>query len=152
MATGRVYTVPLDAISVTNSNDQDIFLLATASTKVAVLHAISLTSSYTTDERVRLQLLRRTTAGSGGTGGTVTALDAGNAIAAASSVTYLRTTPGTAGAYLAGWQWSQQGEFLYLPTPEDRPLVAVSSYLALHLATAMGGTRTWSGYIKFEEL
>ena len=136
MATGRVYTVPLDAISVTNSNDQDIFLLATASTKVAVLHAISLTSSYTTDERVRLQLLRRTTAGSGGTGGTVTALDAGNAIAAASSVTYLRTTPGTAGAYLAGWQWSQQGEFLYLPTPEDRPLVAVSSWLALHLDAA----------------
>jgi hypothetical protein len=149
---GRVYTVPLDAISVTNDADQDLWCISTASTKQAVLHGFSLTSAYTTDERARLRLIRRTAVGSGGSAATVLAVDQGNSIAAASTVRTLDTTPGTGTNILNGWTWSQQGELLYLPTPEMRDVISVSSFLCLNLQTALGGTRTWSGWLRFEEL
>lgn len=148
---GRLYSVPFENVTVTAAA-QDVWAITTAATKQLILHAFSLTSAYTTDERVRLRLLRRTTAGTGGVAGTVVALDQGNAIAAASSMSYTVTTPGTAGAILYGWQWSQQGELLYLPTPEMRPVVSVSSYLALNLVAAPGASRTWSGSVTFEEI
>lgn len=146
-----VYYAPLDAISVTNDADQDIFEIVAAATKRVVLHGFSLTSSYTTDERVRLRLLQRTTTGSGGSGLTEVACDDGNDTAATAAVSTLVTTPGTIGDILGGWQWSQQGELLFLPTPEMRPVVAKSSRIALNLSTALGGTRTWSGWVCWEE-
>ena len=153
MTIARVYFAPFVAQSVTNDSDQDVWLITSASTKKVILHGFSLTSSYTTDERAALKLIRRSTAGSGGgTAITIEPTDSDNSIAATSTVTPLVTTPGTAGDVLAAWQWSQQGELLFLPTPEIRPVMPVSSYLALHLTTALGGTRTWSGWIAFEEL
>lgn len=73
-----VYYVPFDALSVTTDADQDIFELTAAASKRVILHGISLTSSYTTDERARLRLMQRTTAGSGGSGATEVAADDGN--------------------------------------------------------------------------
>lgn len=153
MTIARVYFAPIIAQSVTNDSDQDIWLITSASTKKVVLHGFSLTSAYTTDERAKLTLLRRSTAGSGGGSAiTIEPADSDNAIAATATVTPLVTTPGTAGDTLGQWQWSQQGELLFLPTPEIRPIMPVSSYLALHLGTALGNTRTWSGWVAFEEL
>lgn len=148
---GRIYTVPLDAISVTNDADQDIFEIASNSAKQVILHGFSLTSAYTTDERARLRLIRRTASGSGGGTGTSQAADQGNAIAATATVETLNTTPGTGANILCGFQWSQQGELLYLPTPELRDVISVSSFLCLNLQIALGGTRTWSGWIRWEE-
>jgi hypothetical protein len=149
---GRLYTLPLDAISVTNDADQDIWELSNSSAKQAILHGFSLTSSYTTDERARLRLVRRTASGSGGSAGTVLALDQGNAVASIVTAEVLNTTPGTTSNILKGWQWSQQGELLYLPTPEMRPVLSVSSFLCLNLQVALGGTRTWSGWVTWEEV
>ncbi len=149
---GRMYTLPLDAISVTTDADQDIWELSNSSAKQAILHGFSLTSSHTTDERVRMQLIRRTASGSGGSAGTVGALDQGNAIASIVTAELLNTTPGTGTNILKAWQWGQQGELLYLPTPEIRPVISVSSFLCLHLQTALGGTRTWSGWVTWEEV
>lgn len=148
---GRLYTVPLDNISVTNDADQDIWELSNTSAKQVILHGFSLTSAYTTDERARLRLIRRTATGSGGGTGTVVAVDQGNAIASIVTVETLNTTPGTGSTILKGWQWSQQGELLYLPTPEMRPVLSVSSFLCLNLQVALGGTRTWSGWVVWEE-
>jgi hypothetical protein len=149
---GRIYTAPLDAISVTNDADQDIWEIASAATKQVILHGFSLTSSHTTDERARLRLIRRTASGSGGSAATVIAVDQGNAVATAATVEVLNTTPGTGSSILNGWQWSQQGELLYLPTPELRDVISVSSFLCLNLQTALGGTRTWSGWVRYEEV
>ncbi len=146
-----IYKVPLDAISVTNDGDQDIWLITAPSSKRVILHGFSLTSSYTTDERVRLRLMQRTTAGSGGSSATIVAADDGNDTAATATCSTLVTTPGTAGDMIAGFQWSQQGELLYLPTPEIREVIAKSARIALNLQTAMGGTRTWSGWVAWEE-
>lgn len=147
----RLYSVPLDAISVTTDADQDIWELTAGSGKLCVLHSFSLTSAQTTDERVRLRLMRRTGAGSGGSGLTEVPLDAGNAVAATAAVVSLATTPGTAGDIIQGWQWSQQGELLYLPTPEMRIVVAASGRISLNLQSAVGGTRTWSGSVTWSE-
>ncbi len=149
---GRFYSLPLDAISVTNDADQDIWSLGTASTKQLILHEFRLTTTNTTDERLRMQLVRRTAVGSGGSAVTANALDQGNAIAAATTCRVLDTAPGTGSTIIDCFQWGQQGEFLYLPTPETRPVMSVSGFLSLHLQTAVGGTRTWSGSVKFEEI
>jgi|SRR6185295_3181992 len=151
MAT-RAYILPLDAISVTNDADQDIFGLGTSATKQLILHEIRLSTSNTTDERLRMQLIRRTGVGSGGSAVTASPADQGNAIAASTTCRVLDTAPGTGSTILHCFQWSQQGEFLYLPAPEDRLVVSVSAFLVLHLQTAVGGTRTWSGSVTFEEI
>ena len=147
----RIYTAPFDAISVTNDADQDIFMLTAGSGKISILHSFSLTSTYTTDERVRLRLMRRSTASTGGSTATVVPTDAGNGVAAASAVATLATAPGTGGSILHAWQWSQQGELLFLPPPELRIVVSASGILVLNLQSATGGTRTWSGYVTIEE-
>ena|SRR5688572_2506919 len=149
---GRIYTLPLDAISVTTDADQDIWGLSNTNAKQVILHGFSLTSTYTTDERARLRLIRRTAVGSGGSAGTVLAVDQGNAIASVVTARVLDTTPGSGASILNGWQWSQQGELLYLPTPELRDVISVSSFLCLNLQVALGGTRTWSGWVRWEEV
>ena len=116
------------------------------------IHAVRLTAGVTTDVRARIQLIRRTTAGSGGTGITPVALHGRNSVAAATTATYARTTPGTAGNVIHAEQWSLLVPFEWLPTPEMRPTIPVSGFLGLNLAAATGATRVMSGSIIFEEL
>jgi hypothetical protein len=147
-----MYSVPFDNLSVTNDSDQDIFEIVNGSTVSLILHQFELYSATTSDERVRLRLLRRSTTGSGGTGSTEVALDGGNTVAAVAAVSQLVTTPGTAGAILKSWYWSQLSPLVYLPTPEDRVIVSPSGRLCLNLQTAVGSTRNWSGYVVWEEV
>lgn len=154
MSVARVYYAPLVGINVTTSADQDIWELTPPATdRKVILHGFSLTSTTTSDERVSLRLVRRSTAGSGGTGVTEVKSDPDNGTAPGAALVSLATTPGTLGDVLAGWQWSQLGELLFLPTPEIRPCVAAGGHrLALHLGTAVGSARTWSGYVVWEEI
>jgi hypothetical protein len=152
MTIARVYTVAFDNLQVTTDADQDIFEIVNGATKRLVIHAFSLTSAQTTDERARLRLTRRSTTGSGGTAMTEVATDEGNTVAATAAVVTLATTPGTIGNMLKTWRWSQQNELLYLPTPEMREVVAESGRICLNLQTALGGTRSWDGYVTWEEI
>lgn len=148
---GRMFALPLDAISVTNDPDQDIIEMVNGSGATAILHAIELSSSVTTDEVVRLRLCRRSTTGSGGTAATEVALD-GDSTTISVAVNILVTTPGTIGSILKGWQWHQLVPFQYVPIPEDRIIIPPSGRLCLNLQTAVAATRTWSGYAVWEEL
>lgn len=149
---GRLYVIPIDSITVTNDADQDIWELVNASGVVCYLHGFSLSASTTTDERVRLRLVRRSTTGSGGSAATEVPLEDGNTMTAQAALSTLVTTPGTIGDILKGWQWSQQGELLYLPTPEMRPSISSGARLALNLQTAVASSRTWSGWVAWEEI
>ncbi len=149
---GRLYTIPLDALTVTNDADQDIGELVNASGVICYLHGFSLSSATTSDERVRLRLVRRSTTGSGGSASTEVPVEDGNTMAAQAALSTLVTTPGTIGDILAGWQWSQQGELLYLPTPELRPSISSGARLCLNLSTAVASSRTWSGWVAWEEI
>ena len=149
---GRLYVIPLDGITVTNDADQDIWELVNASGVLCYLHAFSLTSTTTSDERVRLRLVRRSTTGSGGSGSTEVPVEDGNTMTAQAALSTLVTTPGTIGDIIKGWQWNQQGELLYLPTPEMRPSISSGGRLCLNLQTAVASDRTWSGYVVWEEI
>lgn len=148
----RIYYAPLHNLSVTNDADQDIWEIVAPATKKVVLHGFSLTSAYATDERANLRLVSRTTTGSGGTGATESPSDADNAVAAGAAVSTLVTAPGTLGVVYAGFFWSQQGELLWLPTPDLRVVSSASGRLALNLNAALGGTRQWSGWVAWEEV
>jgi hypothetical protein len=146
-----VYTVPFDNLSVTNDSDQDIWeILAPSDAAVELVH-FELYSAVTTDERVRLRLVRRSTAGSGGAGATEVPAR-GTLAAVGTSVTQLNTTPGTAGDVLLAWYWSQLSPLVYLPTPESRILLPPSGRIGLNLETAVASTRNWSGFLKFREI
>ena len=93
---GRMYVSPL-ALSVTNDADQDVWRLNAGSTKPLILHEVYISSEVTTDERVNLRLVRRTSDGTGGSAEAENELDGGNTVAAAAAMTSLVTTPGTAG-------------------------------------------------------
>lgn len=146
----RVFTAPLDAISVTTDADQDIIEMVGASGFPFDPIAIELYSSLTTDERVRFRFVRRTTTGSGGTALTEIKNDAGSA-SPQTAVSTLVTTPGTIGDIGPSFYWSQLGPFIYRPTPEEIFEIASGGRFCLNLQSAVGSTRTWSGFVTWRE-
>jgi hypothetical protein len=147
---GRMYVSPL-ALSVTNDADQDVWRLNAGATVPLILHEFYLSSEVTTDERVNLRLVRRTTDGTGGSAESENELDGGNTVAASAAMTSLVTAPGTAGDVLHNFRWSQLVPLNWLPTPEGRILVPAATRIALHLQTAVASTRAWQGYVVWEE-
>lgn len=147
----RVFTQPFDNLTVTNDSDQDIFELFGASGYPFRLLAFELYSALTTDERVRLRLIRRSASGSGGSAATEVPADGGNTTTIHTACTTLQTTPGSAGAILHGWYWSQLSPLIYRPTPPEYIEVASAAGIGLNLETAVGSSRNWSGFVTWEE-
>jgi hypothetical protein len=148
---GLMYSAAFENGSITDAA-QDILFLATSSSVPLLVHSIRISAGVTTDVRARLQIVRRSTAGSGGTGITAQEIYGRNSVAAATTCTWGRTTPGTVGDVLDGEQWSLLVPFEYLPTPEMRIQVPVSGFLGLHLVAGTGASRSMSGRVVFEEL
>jgi hypothetical protein len=146
----RIFSAPLVSISVTNDSDQDILEMVGAAGYPFRLLSLELSSSLTTDERVALRLVRRSTTGSGGSAITEVKNDPGSA-SPQTALSYLVTSPGTVGDIIHGWQWSQLAPFVYRPTPEEQITVASGGRLCLNLQTAVASTRTWSGYVVWAE-
>ena len=94
-----VYAIPFDNLTVTNDSDQDIIEITAPSDAAVKIHRIVLNSATTTDERVRLRLVRRSTNGSGGSAATEVPID-GTAAAVGTAGVTLVTTPGTIGAIM----------------------------------------------------
>lgn len=148
---GLLYSAPFENITVTDAA-QDIVFLATSSSVPILIHSIRVSAGVTTDVRARVQLIRRTTAGSGGTGVTPSELYGRNSVAAATTVTHSRTTPGTAGDVIHAEQWSLLVPLDWTYTPEMRVQVPVSGFIGLHLVAGTGASRVVSGSVVFEEL
>jgi hypothetical protein len=146
-----VYKVPFDNLSVTTDADQDIWEITAPSDAAVRLIRFELYSAVTSDERVRLRLLRRTTGGTGGAAATAVPAD-GTSASVGTTVAQLVTTPGTAGSILQAWYWTQLNVLPEIPVPESRVVIPPSGRLALNLQTAVGSTRNWSGFVEFEEI
>jgi hypothetical protein len=149
---GLKYYCPIDNMSVTNDSDQDVLEFVNGSGVAVVVHQIRLSSSYTSDERVRLRLLRRSTTGSGGSAATEKPALSINTVAAALAVSSLVTAPGTAGDILWADWWHQLSPWDTLLIPELRITIPPSGRLGLNLETAVGSTRNWSAYAAWEEI
>lgn len=147
---GRIVRAPIDAISVTNDSDQDIWQLVAGANNKIILHEFQVTSASEVAEILDIELIRRSTTG---TGTAVTEVandeDDGSITAVA---TVLITTPGTPGDILESYQWEQLGPLGHLWTPETRPVIQESGRIALHLSTALGGTTVMSGFLIWEEV
>ena len=153
---GRMYTATFAAVAVTAQQDF-ISILCTAATPVR-LHSISIAQSSDAgdaqDEMLRVRIQRgMTTVGSGG--GTMTPCDIANSGTAAVSTARINdTTIASAGTITivhedcfnvrAGWVW--------MPTPEMRPVCVVSTRIAVGLVTTPADSLTMSGTMYFEEL
>ena len=144
------YQAAFENVTITDAA-QDILFLATSSSVAAKIIGIRLSAGVTTDVRARIQIVRRTTAGSGGSSDTAGEVDALNSRAAATTVTTARTTPGTVGDVLHGEQWSLLVPFDYTPVPEGRIELPVSGFLGVHLVAGTGASRVISGSVLFEE-
>jgi hypothetical protein len=148
---GLLYSAPFENATITDAA-QDILFLATSSSVPIIVHAVRITAGVTTDVRARIQIVRRSTAGSSGTGITPSELFGRNTVSATTTATHSRTTPGTVGDVIHAEQWSLLVPFEWLPTPEMRPHVPVSGFLGVNLAAGTGASRVMSGSIIFEEL
>lgn len=146
----RVYKAAFENLSFGGTSDRSFFEIKAPADRCIILHGFSVTSDHITDERARLRLARYTTDGTG-TAVTEVKANANNALTSEATVTHT-VTPGTIGDVLMSWRWSQQGELLYLPTPEMRETTDVSGRLALNLVAALGAARNWSGWICWEEV
>jgi hypothetical protein len=154
----RVYSVPIDNVSI-GTAVQDIFsLLASASNGIEIHHIHLAAAGVTSPAEVRLRLKRGTatvTQGSGGSAPTPAITDVGDTKAAQSTAHINDTTQATtSGAFttLLADQWNVLLPFDYLPAPEDREVCTVSQALILDLPAVLAAAYTISGFIKFREL
>lgn len=148
---GLFYSAPFENVSITDAA-QDIVFLATSSSVPILIHSIRVSAGVTSDVRARIQIIRRTTAGSGGSSITPVATHSRNSVSAATTATYARTTVGTAGNVIAAEEWSLLVPYEFLPTPEMRIHVPVSGFIGLNLVAGTGASRVMSGQVIFEEI
>lgn len=148
----RIYTAAIDIADAGTDADQDIWEMVLSTAGKSILHEFEIYSNVTTAASLKLELVRRSSTGTGGTGLTEEAHDPDNSSTINSSLTQGVTAPGTlSGAALKNFWWEQLGPLIYRPAPEDRIIVDISGRLALNLLTspanaAIGGYVTWEEF------
>lgn len=153
---GRMYTASFAGVAVTAQQDL-ISILCTAATPVR-LHACFIAQSSDAadaqDEQLRIRIQRgMTSVGSGG--GTMTPCDIHNTGTAAVSTARINdTTIASAGTITIVHEdaFNVRGGWVWMPTPEMRPVCVVSTRIAVGLVTTPADSLTMSGTLYFEEL
>jgi hypothetical protein len=120
-----------------------------AATNKIILHGWEISSDALTATLLELTLLRLSAVGSAGAAVTEVKLDTDDG-AITGSARVGDTTPGTPGDILAGFQWEQLGPLGMIYTPEMRPVIEVSTGIALvcNIADAF----EMSGWVCWEEV
>ena len=143
---------PVAGNSVTIGADaaQDLWSLMAPSTNKLILHGWEITSDAIAATLLDVNLGRITAAG---TGGALTAgeqpLDSDDS-AAVGIARIGDTTPGNPGVMLQSFQWEQLGPLGMVYTPEMRPVIEVSTGIALVCNTS--AAFEMSGWICWEEI
>lgn len=146
---GRMVMAPLNSITIGSDATQDLWSLMAAATNKLILHGWEVSSDAIAATLLELTLLRLSAVGSVGAAVTEVKLDTDDG-AITGSVRVGDTTPGTPGDVLAGFQWEQLGPVGMIYTPEMRPVIEVSTGIALVCNTA--DAFEMSGWICWEEI
>ena len=146
---GRMVQAPLNSITIGADATQDLWSLMAAATNKLILHGWEISSDAIAATLLELTLLRLSAVGSAGAPVTEVKLDTDDG-AITGSVRVGDTTPGTPGDVLAGFQWEQLGPLGIIYTPEMRPVIEVSTGVALVCNTA--DAFEMSGWICWEEI
>jgi hypothetical protein len=129
----------------------DAIVLATGAGAPATIYEVKLSQMTVTTSEILSLKLHRGTGGSGGTGATEVPLDSGDTTTPDSTVVYKQTTQSTEANLIDAFNWNIIQEFIWLPVPELRPTILISSQFVLELETDPSVTLTMSGSIKWEE-
>jgi len=140
---------PLNSITIGADATQDLWSLMAAATNKLILHGWEISSDAIAATLLEVTLLRLSAVGSVGAALTEVMLDTDDG-AITGSARAGDTTPGTPGDILAGFQWEQLGPLGIIYTPEMRPVIEVSTGIALVCNTA--DAFEMSGWICWEEL
>lgn len=158
MANGLMYTSQFENVSITNAV-QDIWEIAAAAGVALILHwlkltiAPTITSGVAQDVRIRLQLVERSTSGTGGAAVTPAGMHPRNTVAASTVTTRtVVTTQGTIGDLRWADQVSIIVPFELIFTPDTRIPVQGGGRLCLFLVAAAGLAYNASSVICFEEI
>lgn len=156
-ANGLMYIAAFSDVTVTNAT-QDLIEMIAAAGVPALVHSIRITfvptivSGVAQDVRAKLQIVTRSTTGSGGSAVTPSPENTRNTVAAVTTVNKLVTTPGTIGVVKSADQVSTILPFERIFTPDQRIPIAGGGRLCLFLATALGAGYQASGEVYFEEV
>ena len=146
---GRMVIAPINSITIGADATQDLWSLMAAATNKLILHGWEISSDAVAATLLEVTLLRLSAVGSVGAVATAVKLDTDDgAITGVARVG--DTTPGTPGDILAGFQWEQLGPLGMIYTPEMRPIIEVSTGIALVCNTA--DAFEMSGWICWEEI
>lgn len=154
---GRVYSAVFENVAV--SAGQDFFEILAAAGKSIAIHEITIADHDTdTDEKLRVRVVHgagSVTSGSGGSSVTARPFDVNDA-ASGATVEANNTTKMTAGSgaltTIKSDAFNTASGWLWVPTPECRPVIAAGNRLTVELIAAPAATRSMSGTIIFEEM
>ena len=146
---GRMVQAPINSITIGADATQDLWSLMAAATNKLILHGWEISSDAIVATLLEVTLLRLSAVGSVGAAATAVKLDTDDA-AITGSARVGDTTPGTPGDILAGYQWEQLGPLGMIYTPEMRPVIVVSTGIALVCNTA--DAFEMSGWVCWEEI
>ena len=155
-----LYTAVFNAVSVTAQ--QDLFEIASATDSITIIHSIELSQSSeigdAQEEGLNLIFRRGQGAVTGGSGGTVptpSALESGSSayggVTEVNNTTKMAVGTGTINILRAD-NWNVRLPYLWLPTPEMRPILGPSVRFVVELATTPADAIVMSGTLTFEEL
>lgn len=123
MAQGRMYSLIMDAISI--SAAKDMLSLTVASNVACIIHEVNVTQqSSETSDTGAVQIHFASGAAGVGSAATPRALDDGNTIAAGGTALVNLTTDETEGNILARRGWNVLTPFKWLPTPPGQVIVS----------------------------
>lgn len=155
---GRLYSVPFTGVA--DANAIDFFELLTPSDAIIVIHHVILGQttevSDTAEEQLEVLMRRVTgapTSGSGGSTPTPTPVEVGDAASVVTAEAG-NTTALTGGTSLeiARLPWNIRGPFEWLPTPEERPTIGISTRFVCGQAATPADSITYHGTCWFEEI
>ena len=147
---GRVYAAVFETVSV--SVAQDLFELNAPAGGSVVVHGFEVSQvAGETSEQLNLLVHRGSTSGSGGSTVTPSPLSVGDP-AFGGTVEANNTTQSTEGTFLHAAGFNVLNGYLWVPTPECRPVLSPSGRLVVELQTAPAAALSFSGVLYFEEL
>jgi hypothetical protein len=153
---GRLYTISIADVAVTAA--QDLINITATSGMAFKLWRVELGQKTLTSWEAKGIIIKRfpatVTAGSGGSAATPRPVNGGDAaatITARINDTTPMTTSGTAVTMLAR-DWEFLNGFIWVPMPDERPVIAPSQGLNINLVTAPSASMTVSGFAVVEEL
>ena len=147
---GLMYAAVFEEVAV--SAIQDLFEIVAPATGSVIIHGCYISQSVSeTSEQLPILVHRASTSGSGGSTPTPSPLQVGGA-AAESTVEANNTTQGTEGAFIHAESFNVLNGWVWMPTPECRPVLSPSGRLVIELQTAPAAALTMNGVLLFEEV